>query len=282
MEESQLMMRMKVNNSSFSAHGGVRDMSRTSESSAGKVSSNSISNKSYTGLLILLLIFSVGILLIQNYAVITRYLNKPIRVVLMENSIQSVNERNVRAVLAAHLDAGFFGIDVRAIKRELENDPWVDQVIITRNWPDTLSVAIIEEVAIARWGDADLLNQYGESFTPESVAVDIGLPVLRGPDGSARRVMEQYQVFSQMLSASGIRIKEIELSHRGSWIISLNGGQVVTVGRNDVLERIERFIVLHDRHLYTEMDSIEAFDLRYNNGVSIRKKPVVPNGVASK
>jgi len=275
-------MKMTVNNSRFSAHGGIREVSHASDSDVRKVSNQTYLSRNFAGLIIALLMFAASILVIQNHAVIIGYFNKPIRVVLMENPLQSMNEGSVRSVLAAHLQAGFFGIDVRAIKSELEADPWVDQVIITRIWPDTLSVSIIEEVAIAKWGDTDLINQYGETFRPDTIIANMGLPFLKGPDGSARRVMEQYQVFSQMLSASGMRIQEIELSNRGSWTLNLDSGQLLTLGRNDVHERMQRFILLHDRRLRAEMASIDAFDLRYTNGISIRKKSVLPAGVASK
>lgn len=273
---------MAGNHSGFSAHGGIRSVPR------GAVPLNRVqqqpqpARRSYAGVLLLILLILLCVFVNQNRQKIGSFISKPVRVVQMENSLQRVDEGDVRAVLAAHLDAGYFGVDVRAIKQQLEADPWVEQATITRIWPDTLSVSISEEVAIARWRETSLLNQYGESFEPESLAQDNGLPFLNGPEGTERRVMEQYQLFSQMLFSSGLRIRELDFNERGSWSLVLNDGVLMTLGSVDVLDRMQRFVTLYDRYLFNEFSLIETVDLRYNHGISIRKKPAMPDEVASK
>ena len=271
------------NRQGFSAHGGIRDIPRGAVSlkKAAPIVQEP-ARKSYVGVLLLVLFLCSGVLFAQHSAQINGYINKPIRVVQMANPLQRANERSVRAALAAHLDGGFFGLNVQAIKEQLESNPWVEKAVITRVWPDTLSVAITEEIPIARWGDKRLLNQYGESFTPELQEDDLTLPLLNGPEGMERKVMEQYQVFSQMLSDTGLRVREIALSERGSWALRMDNDLLVSIGRNDVMERLQRFVKFYERHLYAQVDSLAAIDLRYNNGISIRNKTDMPVGVASK
>lgn len=276
-------MRNVNNKQGFSAHGGMRDIPR------GAVPLHRASatvdkpvRKSRVGVLLLLLILCTGVLVTQNGAQINAYINKPIRVVQMANPLQRANELSVRAALAAHLGGGFFALDVGAIKEQLETNPWVDKAVITRKWPDTLLVAITEEIAIARWGEDRLLNQYGESFAPELTEDDLTLPLLKGPQGMERKVMEQYQLFSQMLSDTGLRLREINLSERGSWTLRMDNELLVSIGRSDVMERAQRFVKFYKRHLRDQVDSVAAIDLRYNNGISIRNKTDRPVGVASK
>lgn len=271
------------NRQGFSAHGGMRDVPR------GAVSLNKAvpvaaepARKSYAGVLLLVLFLCSAVLFTQNSEQINGYINKPIRVVQMANPLQRANEHSVRAALAAHLDGGFFALDVQAIKEQLEANPWVEKAVITRIWPDTLSVAITEEIAIARWGDKRLLNQYGESFAPELQEDDQTLPLLKGPEGMERKVMEQYQLFSQMLSDTGLRVREIELSERGSWTLRMDNDLLVSIGRSNVMERVQRFVKFYQHHLNEQVASVAAIDLRYNNGISIRNKTDMPVGVASK
>ncbi len=267
----------------FSAHGGMRDIPRGAVPlQKQQAEKKTPGRKSHAGILLVVLMLSVAVLVGQNSAKINAYVNKPIRVVKMANELQRANEGHIRAALAAHLNAGFFALDVQAIKAQLEADPWIEKAVITRIWPDTLSVGITEEIAIARWGDQHLLNQYGESFAPELQSDDLTLPLLRGPEGFERKVMEQYQVFSQKLSETGLRVREIALSDRGSWTLRMENDMQVSIGRNDVMERMERFVTFYSRHLYTQLAEIEAVDLRYSNGISIRNKTVMPAGVASK
>lgn len=272
-----------TNRQGFSAHGGMRDVPR------GAVPLNRAApapvepkRKSHAGVLLLLLFLCSAVLFTQHSEQINGYINKPIRIVQMANPLQRANEQSVRAALAAHLDGGFFALDVQAIKEQLEANPWVEKAVITRVWPDTLSVAITEELAIARWGEDRLLNQYGESFTPELKDDDLTLPLLKGPEGMERKVMEQYQVFSQMLSDTGLRVREIDLSERGSWTLRMDNNLLVSIGRSNVMERMQRLVKFYQRHLYAEVASVAAIDLRYNNGISIRNKTDMPVGVASK
>ncbi len=271
------------NRQGFSAHGGMRDVPRGAVSlkKAAPVAAES-SRKNYAGVLLLVLFLCSAVLFTQNREQINGYINKPIRVVQMANPLQRANEHSVRAALAAHLDGGFFALDVQAIKEQLEANPWVEKAVITRIWPDTLSVAITEEIAIARWGDKRLLNQYGESFAPELQEDDQTLPLLNGPEGMERKVMEQYQVFSQMLSDTGLRVREIELSERGSWTLRMDNDLSVSIGRSNVMERVQRFVKFYQHHLNEQVASVAAIDLRYNNGISIRNKTDMPVGVASK
>jgi len=267
----------------FSAHGGLRDIPRGAVSLGRAVPvTEKPARKNYAGMLLLVLFLCAGVLFTQKSEQINSFINKPIRVVQMANPLQRANESSVRAALAAHLDGGFFALDVQAIKEQLEANPWVEKAVITRIWPDTLSVAITEEIAIARWGDNRLLNQYGESFAPELKDDDLTLPLLNGPEGMERKVMEQYQVFSQMLSDTGLRVREIDLSERGSWVLRMDNDLLVSIGRSDVMERVQRFVKFYERHLYAEVANVAAIDLRYNNGISIRNKTDMPVGVASK
>jgi len=265
----------------FSAHGGMRDIPRGAVPlNRGGPVEPVRERRDRSGLLLLVLLLATAVLLVQNAAQISTFVSRPVRVVQMENTLQRVDEGRVRAVLAAHLDAGYFGIDVQAIKTRLEADPWIEQATISRVWPDTLSVHISEEVAIARWRESSLLNQYGESFEPDTLERDRALPLLNGPSGTERRVMEQYQVFSQMLFDTGLRIRELSFNERGSWSLVLNNDVRMTLGSNDVLERMQRFVTLYERYLFNDFSLIETVDLRYNHGIAIRKKPAMPDGVA--
>lgn len=276
-------MSSATNRQGFSAHGGMRDIPRGAVPlNRAAPTTEKPARKSRAGLLLLVLFLCGAVFFAQRSEQINAYINKPIRVVQMANPLQRANEGSVRAALAAHLNGGFFALDVQAIKEQLEANAWVEKAVITRIWPDTLSVAITEEIPIARWGDDRLLNQYGESFAPELQEDDLTLPLLKGPEGMERKVMEQYQVFSQMLSDTGLRVREIDLSERGSWTLRMDNDLLVSIGRSNVMERVQRFVKFYERHLYEQVASVAAIDLRYNNGISIRNKTDMPVGVASK
>lgn len=232
-------------------------------------------------MLLLVLFLVTGVLVEQNMKTLVAYFNRPVISVRMATPLLRVRENDVRQVLARFTAAGFFGMDVSSLKQALEADPWVEQAVIRRVWPDTLTVAIQEEVPIARWGESQLLNQYGAIFKPDDISSEQALPLLAGPEGAEEEMMQQYQMLSRMLLNTGLRIQVLELSIRGSWNLVFGNGVTVEIGREQVLERMQRFITLYDRHLHAQFDQVSTIDLRYRNGMAIKMKSTVPTGVAA-
>jgi cell division protein FtsQ len=275
-------MKVAGQTGSFTAYSNTRDLPRGAVSTKKSRQEIAPPGKGKVGILSLVLLACLAVLFNQHKQEVFAYISKPVDKVLIENALVKFDEGRLRNLLAEHMNVGFFVLDVTEIKRALESDAWVDRATVSLIWPDTLSVAITEEVAIARWGGNNLLNQYGKAFTPRSVSAEIGLPLLNGPENSQDRVMEQYQVLSQMLSGAGLRISELALSERGSWDLRLDNNIQVTIGRSDVVNRVQRLITLYERHLIAQVNEIEALDLRYNNGVSVKKRADLNSGIAAK
>jgi len=275
-------MKVAGQTSFFTAYSNTRDLPRGAVSTKTPQQAIAPSRKGKVGILSLVMLACLGVLFNQYKQEVFAYISKPVDKVLIENELVKLDEGRFRSLLAEHMNVGFFVMDVTKIKKALESDPWVDRATVSLIWPDTLSVAITEEIAIARWGSGSLLNQYGRAFTPRTVSAEIGLPLLNGPEYSQDRVMEQYQVLSQMLSGAGLRISELALSERGSWDLRLDNNIQVTIGRTDVVNRVQRLITLYERHLIAQVSEIEALDLRYNNGVSVKKRADLNSGIAAK
>lgn len=233
------------------------------------------------GLILLLSFsFSLGLLVQQNWQEVSGFINRPVSKVRIENQWQQVDDTEIRSLLVSFMGNGFFDFDVAGVKQKLEQHPWVLQASLKRVWPDTLSLQLTEQVAIARWGDTQLLNQYGELFEPEGVESLLTLPVLTGPDQLQQEVMQQYQRLSQILFPSGLRLSGLSLSRRGSWEMVLNETVQVVAGREDVIEKTQRFVEFYDKQPVTLSSQFQSVDLRYGNGIAIKNKESDLAGVA--
>ena len=228
------------------------------------------SNKQF-GLVVMGLAFLGSlVLLAQNYKQIGQYMNRPITKVRMDNQWQHVSEAEVGSLITNFMGAGFFNFDVAGVKSTLEAHAWVEEASIKRLWPDMLTLQLTEHVAIARWGEGELLNQHGEIFVPVDIGEMNALPILSGPINSQIKVMEQYQLMSQLLYSSGLKLNGLTLSMRGSWELTLNESIQVAVGRIEVVERFQRFINFYEGQLVSQTANISSVDLRYDNGIAIR------------
>ena len=222
-------------------------------------------------ILMALLVLMTSVLLQQNRDNVAETFSRPVTKVLMDNQWQHVSEQEIGNLLTGLMGAGFFNFDVEGTKLRLEQHPWIRHATVKKVWPDTLALSIQEEVAIARWSDGQLLNQYGEVFQPPGADQLASLPMLSGPAQAQIKVMEQYHALRQQLFSAGLRVTALSLSQRGNWTLELNREIRVTAGREQVSERLGRFIDFYRSQQDTEARAIVSVDLRYDNGLAIKR-----------
>ena len=209
-------------------------------------------------------------------------INRPINTVRLESRLQSVTEEEVRLLLARYTESGFLGVDVQDLRDELELNPWVSRATVRRVWPDALVISIEEKQPVARWGDASLLDVNGAVFTPPMRGTESGLPALRGPEGGESMVLTRYREFSELLADIDMELASLSVNPRGSWTAGIDGGLELKIGRDDVDERLQRFVRLYRGGLREQLADAHTIDLRYSNGISVSNKPVATGSVASR
>lgn len=227
-----------------------------------------------------ILFITVTVVGVSQYGSVAGFINRPISKVRIENQWQQVSEKEVGTVLSEFMGTGFFNFDVRSAKQKLEQMPWVEFVSVKRIWPDTLSLELQEEVAIASWGNASYLNQTGQVIRPKIAAVNQSLPSLSGPDGTQIEVMRQYQKLNQLLSPVGLRLTELDYSKRGSWELTVNDTIRVSAGKQDVFENITRLVSFVTTRSEIDLADIASIDLRYSNGFAVKTVEQELSGVA--
>ena len=197
-------------------------------------------------------------------------LDQQIATVAVRGSFQRVSPLDVeQAVKARVRGAGLVTVNLRSVQRAIEQLPWVDSASVQRAWPNGLRVEVREQVAAARWGANGLLNVRGELFVSEARHIPPELPRLSGPGGTERDVAQRYLASSGRLVEAGMRITALRLDPRGAWEIDLDNGVTVRLGRRQLDERFERFIVAAIRLVAERAADIAYVDMRYTNGFAI-------------
>lgn len=210
--------------------------------------------------------------LLSTPKVVQTVSNQRVEHVMIEGEIGHVSEQDVLAAVNSYISESLLLVDMQRIKQELEHMPWIRTVTIRREWPDTMVLNVTEEKAIARWGGKQLLNQDGRIFSPDNIIGLEQLAILSGPPGSEQNVMEQYQLFNQLLYQRGLKIAELNLSDRGAWNLILANGVEIHVGKSDVMARMRRLVAIIDPLFIEQMPAIESMDLRYESGIAVKNK----------
>jgi len=227
---------------------------------------------------VLAIVFSVVVLVVVGFGVnlaVEKVKSQKIEKVQIEGTLTFVTEQQIKNAIGAEVSTSLISVNLDRIKQKLEDLPWIRAAEIRRQWPDALSITVEEEIAIARWGSKQLLNQQGQVFQPENIEEMQQLPLLSGPDHSEAKVMRQYQEFNQLLYPLGVRIRDLTLNNSGSYELTLTNGVWVKLGRQDVLERLRRLVVFLQSEYGKEMQQIVAIDLRYRNGLAVARRSVI-------
>lgn len=197
------------------------------------------------------------------------YADRPISKVSVRGDLTYVDQLAVQERMAPFVEANFFKVDLDGLRQDLEQMPWISHVEVRRVWPDQVTVHLEEHLPIARWGDEALLNNSGQAFAPSDLARYEHLPQLHGPKRAQQRVMQQYQMLSQMLRPLGFSIERLELRERGSWFVTTGQGVELLLGRDQIIEKMRRFTAIYQQALAQESEKIARIDLRYANGLAV-------------
>lgn len=223
-----------------------------------------------------------GIALVTSAAavyVLSVALDQPFRLVTVEAPFQRVSTMQVEAAIRDSVSGGFVTVNLSAIRSAVNAIPWVDRAEVQRIWPDQLHVAVVEQVAAARWGDHGLLNSRGELFISDARHPPPELPQLTGPRGSHTKVARRYLHMRNQLQASGLTLTSVALDVRGAWRLVLSNGLEIRLGRTDVDERMKRFLEVVTHVIELRIEDIAYVDMRYSNGFAVGwRMPIQQDG----
>lgn len=221
---------------------------------------------------VLLAVLGLSITTLAGFGIkqaVDRVNEQKIETVAIEGELNFVSEDAIKDSVLRFVATSLVAIDLDVLKQELQAQPWIHKVEISREWPGRLIIKVEEEVAIARWGEGQLLNQQGSIFAPQNIDGMQQLPRLSGPPGREKEVMGQYLEFNQLLYPLGVRIRNLTMNERSAWTLTLTNGVVVRLGREHVLERLRRLVVFLEVLGPERLGDVAAIDLRYRNGIAV-------------
>jgi cell division protein FtsQ len=197
-------------------------------------------------------------------------LDQPIERVIVEGGFQRITAPEVEKAVRAELrGAGLVSVDLARVSRALRRLPWVDAATVQRSWPRGLKVHVIEQVAVARWNQADLVNARGERFLTAARFVPPELPQLAGPEGTEAEAVARYLAAQGRIVGAGMRLVAMQRDARGAWELTLDNGVHVRLGRQRYDERFERFTAAALRLVAQRAADIDYVDMRYTNGFAV-------------
>lgn len=176
----------------------------------------------------------------------------------------------------------YFTSDLELIRDQALQVPWVDRVVVSRAWPNSIRVRVIARHPIARWGTGRLLSDTGVVFTQAQLADYADLPMLHGPISQSKVMMRRYHEINQLFQPAHLRLKDLYLTERMTWFMQFDSGLRVIVDQDQTMGKLQRLSQLAQSDLKPVWSNIAAIDLRYRNGLAIQWRnstaPKIVNG----
>ncbi|HAT8178513.1 TPA: FtsQ-type POTRA domain-containing protein [Legionella pneumophila] len=195
----------------------------------------------------------------------------PITTIKVAATYEHITHKELENVLAKYLDASFFLLSVKGLQSELNSMSWIDTAYVERVWPDTLKIKLTEKKPVAIWGDA-LMTRDGTLFNQGSVPSGLDIPKLKGPQSQQLEVLQVYEKLSKILSSYGLNASGLYLRDNQSWVLLLNHGVKIYLGKKELEERLLRFCKAYPAVFAEKADQLAGVDLRYPRGMAVQWK----------
>lgn len=216
-----------------------------------------------------LLMVTVFVAAIFGADFIYKQIDTPLSKIMVGGNFNHLEEQELAELVNMEIDGGFLSMNLNQLRQELQSHPWIHQVSVRREWPSTLKVEVIEEVPIARWGKKGFLNRLGDQLSlPENSNLK-SLPVLEADFGSSQDMIAQYLLLAELLAPTDLRLTELQRDAVGAWQIETASGVRIVLGRDQIIEKIRRLIVVWGSGLDVQLNNIATIDLRYPNGLAV-------------
>ncbi len=187
----------------------------------------------------------------------------PLLAVELTAAPQRVSHEQLEKVVHEQISGNFFTVDLERTRQVFEQLPWVRKVSVRRKFPWKLEVELEEHVALARWNGTALVNTHGEVFSAQTEQV---LPAFIGQPDTSSQVAQMYGELSGALQPMQQQIVQISLSPRFAWQVKLDSGMVLELGREEMQQRMARFVSVYPYSLAALARPVNHVDLRYRNG----------------
>ncbi|MBT5819290.1 MAG: FtsQ-type POTRA domain-containing protein [Proteobacteria bacterium] len=177
------------------------------------------------------------------------------------------------------IQGNLLNVDLNRIEESLETLPGVFQVMVRRVWPDALELRIVETRAIARFQSLQNPNAISvDSYINLSpTQILSAAPVLRGPKTQRETLVDVFFSVFPLLREVGLQPLELSLSKAGRWALELQSDDALTgarftllLGRDDAIEKVDRFARSYAIALRRKVDLIAKVDMRYASGFAVQ------------
>lgn len=207
----------------------------------------------------------------------------------IQGKFRYLDPMDVEGVLDTNTLGNFFSIDLLKIKHQIEAISWVQSADVRREWPNTLLVDIDEHRPVMSWTPFNQNDRNEQKYwltsSGEVVALDEEIGIANPIELSANKrdsqlLLGQTYQWKKQVEQHQLKLIGVTLSESHAWQLRLSYLEKefdVLLGRDDVAQRLSRFLHLFDNQFRHSNKQLNRVDARYPNGLAIQSETIEPD-----
>ena len=188
----------------------------------------------------------------------------PIQQVKIDGELHYTDGHLLQEIAQKHMRGNILQVDLNAAQVAFATVPWIADAQVRRRLPDTIEIQLTERKPIAYWGNDKLVDSEGRVFVIDGSQLD--LPIFEGPSGTEKNMVDQFALFQTELSKQNLKIAKLIYTPRSAWSIVLTNNITIHLGRENINERLTRFINIWSELLAKQAETLDYVDMRYKDG----------------
>ena len=217
----------------------------------------------------ILILFSLFILFISAYNYPIFFGTNPVKHIFKEGTFEYSNQSRIDDILKNYISKEIYQINLRKLKNQIEEDPWIKNVQIILDPPNRITVKITEFKPLFLWNNLSYVDKEGFTIEIGKYLIENILEISSGQDDKVY-MYDLYLNLQKILSEIDINV--IKLSKDNDMMIILTSKYRFFVRHADYKSKLKEFLSVYDQFLLTQKSGKirKNIDLRYPTGFAVQ------------
>ena len=213
--------------------------------------------------------FSLFVLFISAYNYPIFFGTNPVKHIFKEGTFEYSNQSRIDDILKNYISKEIYQINLRKLKNQIEEDPWIKNVQIILDPPNRITVKITEFKPLFLWNNLSYVDKEGFTIEIGKYLIENILEISSGQDDKAY-MHDLYLNLQKILSEIDINV--IKLSKDNDMMIILTSKYRFFVRHADYESKLKEFLFVYDQFLLTQKSGKmrKNIDLRYPTGFAVQ------------
>ena len=215
----------------------------------------------------LLIMFFIIVFLLVSYN--SLFNDQEVREIVIMGDLNHANNNKISNTLNKLIGEKLYQVSLTAIKRELEEDPWLDSAQVIIKKPDILEIRLVEFSPLYLWNDKVYIDDKGIKMMPQHYPIKEILK-LNSNVNNSNETYKLYQKIHKILSKINLSVLEL---HQDLDLVKIKTNKYNLIVSHAVMERkLTEFTGIYDQFVLNIKDNLapKNIDLRYPTGFAVQ------------